>query len=128
MRALQRINSGCFLAGYLGFLATFLLDTIYALLHKPGVKAASDSVKGVLRVLSPHYNLARCLHVLPELPVACSAFPTSISGALACSLGCFPLSAASVVPMLGSAAAWACRLVLLAAQGRALCSQSRACS
>ena len=61
MRALQRINSMCFLAGYLGFLATFLLDTIYQLLHKPGVKATADAVEAVLRALSPHYNLARCL-------------------------------------------------------------------
>lgn len=60
MRALQRINSVTFLAGYLGFLATFLLDTIYQLLHKAGVKATSDAVKAVLRALSPHYNLARC--------------------------------------------------------------------
>ena len=59
MKALARINSAYFLAGYLGFLATWILDTIYSLLHKAGVKAASDAVAAVLRALSPHYNLAR---------------------------------------------------------------------
>ena len=59
MKALQRINSVYFLAGYLGFLATWILDTIYALLHRSGVKAASEAVEAVLRALSPHYNLAR---------------------------------------------------------------------
>lgn len=59
MKALQRINSYSFLVGYLGFLATWIMDTIYSLLHRPGVKATDDAIKRVLRAVSPHYALAR---------------------------------------------------------------------
>ena len=59
MVALQRINSYSFLLGYLGFLASWILDTIYSLLHRSAVKTANDGIKSVLMVLSPHYNLAR---------------------------------------------------------------------
>ena len=63
MKALQRINSVSFLLGYLGFLASWILDTIYALLHRSAIKTANDGLKSVLMVLSPHYNLARWVHV-----------------------------------------------------------------
>ena len=59
MKALQRINSYSFLLGYLGFLASWILDTIFSLLHRSAVKAVDDGLKSVLIVLSPHYNLAR---------------------------------------------------------------------
>ena len=59
MVALQRINSYSFLLGYLGFLASWILDTVYSLMHKVAVKTANDSLKSVVMVLSPHYNLAR---------------------------------------------------------------------
>jgi len=59
MLALQRINSYTFLVGYLGFLATWILDTVYSLLHRTGVKATDDAIKTSLRALSPHYTLAR---------------------------------------------------------------------
>lgn len=59
MKALQRINSYSFLLGYLGFLASWILDTIYSLLHRSAVKAVNDGLKSILVVLSPHYNLAR---------------------------------------------------------------------
>ncbi len=59
MLALQRINSYTFLVGYLGFLATWILDTVYSLLHRTGVKATDDAIKNTLRAISPHYALAR---------------------------------------------------------------------
>lgn len=59
MLALQRINSYTFLVGYLGFLATWILDTVYSLLHRAGVKATDDAIKTTLRAMSPHYALAR---------------------------------------------------------------------
>ena len=64
MLALQRINSYTFLVGYLGFLATWILDTVYYLLHRAGVKATDDGLKTVLRAVSPHYALARSAAVL----------------------------------------------------------------
>ena len=68
MVALQRINSYSFLLGYLGFLASWILDTVYSLLHKAAVKTANDSLKSVVMVLSPHSNLARWgVLVLPYL-------------------------------------------------------------
>lgn len=59
MTALQRINSYSFLLGYLGFLASWILDTIYALLHRAAVNTANNAIKSVVMLLSPHYNLAR---------------------------------------------------------------------
>ncbi len=59
MKALQRINSYSFLLGYLGFLASWILDTVYELLHRPAVKNVNDGLKSVVMLLSPHYNLAR---------------------------------------------------------------------
>lgn len=59
MLALQRINSYTFLVGYLGFLATWILDTVYSLLHRAGVKATDDGLKAGLRAVSPHFALAR---------------------------------------------------------------------
>jgi len=59
MKALQRINSYSFLLGYLGFLASWILDTVYELLHRSAVKNVNDGLKSVVMVLSPHYNLAR---------------------------------------------------------------------
>ena len=62
MIALQRVNSYSFLLGYLGFLASWILDTVYALLRRSAVKTVNDGIKSVLMVLSPHYNLARWVH------------------------------------------------------------------
>lgn len=64
MLALQRINSYTFLVGYLGFLATWILDTVYSLLHRAGVKATDDGLKAALRAVSPHYALARSAALL----------------------------------------------------------------
>ncbi|BDA45751.1 probable ATP-binding cassette sub-family A member 3 [Coccomyxa sp. Obi] len=66
MLALQRINSYTFLVGYLGFLATWILDTVYSLLHRAGVKATDDAIKTTLRAISPHYALARGIYEVTE--------------------------------------------------------------
>ena len=59
MKALQYINTGAFLVGYLGFLATFILDQIYTYFRVAGVVRPNNIVKHTLRAVSPHFNLAR---------------------------------------------------------------------
>lgn len=59
MKALQYINTGAFLVGYLGFLATFILDQIYTYFRVAGVVRPNSIVKHTLRTVSPHFNLAR---------------------------------------------------------------------
>lgn len=59
MKALQWINSLLLLSGYIGFLATWILDIIYTLNHKSGIHLANLITQRVLRVLFPHFNLAR---------------------------------------------------------------------
>ena len=59
MKALQYINTGAFLVGYLGFLATFILDQIYTYFRVAGVVRPNSIVKHTLRAVSPHFNLAR---------------------------------------------------------------------
>lgn len=58
MKALQRINTGTFLVGFLGFLTSYILDFVARI--KPGAKQASRVTKLALRALSPHFALARC--------------------------------------------------------------------
>ncbi|KAK9828547.1 hypothetical protein WJX72_000707 [[Myrmecia] bisecta] len=62
MKALQRTNTACFLIGYLGFLTTFILDSIYTYLHKEAVRRPDEIVKKVFRAVSPHFNVARGLY------------------------------------------------------------------
>jgi len=59
MRALQWINSLLLLSGYLGFLATWILDVIYLFTQKSGVRLANNITRRVLRLFFPHFNLAR---------------------------------------------------------------------
>ncbi len=59
MKALQWINSLLLLSGYIGFLATWILDIVYLLTSKSGVKLANKITQRVLRVVFPHFNLAR---------------------------------------------------------------------
>ncbi len=59
MRALQRLNTLYFLTGYLGFVATWVMDLILLLARPAGLAAWNDGVKGVLRTASPHYCFAR---------------------------------------------------------------------
>ena len=69
MKAFQRISTYTFLIGYVGFLATWILDTVAMVTFKPGVKHANRLTKLVLRTISPHFALARCLGLL-YLPCA----------------------------------------------------------
>ena len=64
MKALQYINTGAFLVGYLGFLATFILDQIYLYFRVAGVVRPNNIVKHTLRTMSPHFNLARWAYCL----------------------------------------------------------------
>ena len=59
MKALQWINSLLLLSGYIGFLATWILDIVYLLTSKSGVNLANKITQRVLRVIFPHFNLAR---------------------------------------------------------------------
>ena len=59
MKALQRINSIALLFGYLGFLATWILEAIYTFTQKAGVHTADVVTSRILRLVSPHFNLAR---------------------------------------------------------------------
>lgn len=59
MKALQRINSISLLFGYLGFLATWILEAIYTFTRKSGVHTADVITSHILRIISPHFNLAR---------------------------------------------------------------------
>lgn len=62
MKALQRLNTAYFLVGYLGFTTTWVLSLIARVMAKPALSAATAQVKGVLRVLSPHYCFAQGLY------------------------------------------------------------------
>ncbi len=62
MAALQRLNTIYFLVGYLGFLATWLLDILYMFQHWSQVRALAIALKAGLQVFSPHYCLARGLY------------------------------------------------------------------
>ncbi|KAI8469139.1 MAG: hypothetical protein J3K34DRAFT_522412 [Monoraphidium minutum] len=85
MRALQRLNSAYFLTGYLGFLATWVLDLIVRLLAPPGLAPAAAALRRGLAALSPHYNLARGLYDIhssykgggPPLPIPGPQPPSS---------------------------------------------------
>lgn len=62
MKALQRLNTAYFLVGYLGFTTTWVLSLIARVMSKPSLSTATESVKGVLRVISPHYCFAQGLY------------------------------------------------------------------
>jgi hypothetical protein len=61
MKALQRLNTFYFLLGYLGFLTTWILDTISSFVHSASLAAWNSGLQRGLRALSPHYCLARGL-------------------------------------------------------------------
>ena len=61
MRALQRLNGLFFITGYLGFLATWVLDAVLAFAPggDGGAAAARRALGAALGAASPHYLLAR---------------------------------------------------------------------
>ena len=90
MKALQRINSVALLFGYLGFLATWILEAIYTFTRKSGVHTANIVTSRILRLVSPHFNLARQAPRIPpplglespktprlETTLKCSVFENS---------------------------------------------------
>lgn len=59
MKAMQRINSIGLLLGSVGFMATFILDTIAQLMQKKGAAHAAHATRLTLQIISPHFNLAQ---------------------------------------------------------------------
>jgi ATP-binding cassette subfamily A (ABC1) protein 1/ATP-binding cassette subfamily A (ABC1) protein 3 len=61
VRALQRLNGLFFITGYLGFLATWVLDAVLAFAPGGGggAAAARRALGAALGAASPHYLLAR---------------------------------------------------------------------
>ena len=59
MKALQIMNTILFLSGYLGFLASWILDMLFMFMHKPAIHKANQITQHILRTVSPHFNLAR---------------------------------------------------------------------
>lgn len=59
VRAMQRLNSVYFLSGFLGFLAAWILDAIASFAGSAGARSAGAAVDCTLRMLSPHFCLAR---------------------------------------------------------------------
>lgn len=81
MKALQRLNTLYFLVGYLGFLITWILDLINALLHPAHVGSISAAVQAVLRTVSPHFCFAKAVFdVQQTYSAGQGGFPPGIWG------------------------------------------------
>ena len=65
MKALQWISSLYFLSGFLGFMATWILDVVYYVTHTAAVDTANLVTKRILRLFFPHFNLARYVLTAP---------------------------------------------------------------
>jgi hypothetical protein len=59
MKALQRLNTLYFLVGYLGFVATWVLDLVASIMHPPHLGDISAALQAGLRWVSPHFCFAR---------------------------------------------------------------------
>lgn len=75
MKALQRLNTLYFLVGYLGFLATWIMDLIHAFLHPPHVHQISYHLNQLLQLISPHYCFAKGIYAVQQ-----TYLPDPISG------------------------------------------------
>lgn len=64
---LQVLNTFYFLTGYLGFLATWIMDTIYTFVKNDTLRWWDVTVKNVARALSPHFVLARGLYDISQV-------------------------------------------------------------
>lgn len=80
MKALQRLNTAYFLTGYLGFTTTWVLSLIARIMAKPSLAAATDHMKMVLRVISPHYCFAQGLYDITSTYQGVSVVQTSTGG------------------------------------------------
>lgn len=63
----QVLNTFYFLTGYLGFLATWIMDTIYTFVKNATLEWWDHTVKTVARALSPHFVLARGLYDISQV-------------------------------------------------------------
>lgn len=56
------LNTFYFLVGYLGFLSTWIMDTIFTFVRNPTLEWYNGVTSHCLRALSPHFVLARGLY------------------------------------------------------------------
>lgn len=65
-KALQRLSSFYFMIGYLGFLATWILELIVSMLQPPGAIRVGRILRALLSSVSPHYCLTRGLFLVTQ--------------------------------------------------------------
>lgn len=59
MKAAQQLTVAGYLVGFLGFLATWILDEVGIYLGKQGAKKASHITQIILRAIAPHFLVSR---------------------------------------------------------------------
>ena len=59
MKALQTVFKFSFAVGFVGFLASEILDLVYAFTRKHGAQLANTITQRTLQAISPHFVLAR---------------------------------------------------------------------
>jgi hypothetical protein len=59
MKAFQRINTVTFLVGFLGFLSVWILELVTQAFPLPSARRVFRISSTTLRIISPHFNLAR---------------------------------------------------------------------
>ena len=65
--SLQVLNTFYFLVGYLGFLSTWIMDTIFTFVRNPTLDWYNGVTSHTLRALSPHFVLARGLYDISQV-------------------------------------------------------------
>lgn len=66
MRALQVLNTFFFMTGYLGFLSTWIMDTIGSIVKNATLEWWNSTIKGGLMIASPHFVLARGIYDISQ--------------------------------------------------------------
>lgn len=61
------LNTFYFLVGYLGFLSTWIMDTIFTFVRNPTLEWYNGVTSHTLRALSPHFVLARGLYDISQV-------------------------------------------------------------
>jgi hypothetical protein len=67
----QVLNTFYFLVGYLGFLSTWIMDTIFTFVRNPTLDWYNGVTSHTLRALSPHFVLARGLYDISQVALLC---------------------------------------------------------
>jgi hypothetical protein len=80
----QVLNTFYFLVGYLGFLSTWIMDTIFTFVRNPTLDWYNGVTSHTLRALSPHFVLARGLYDISQV-----ALLLNESAAWCALLGCW---------------------------------------